>query len=385
MANRGSPGHDPSPSRCLSWLSPNLHRPTCFAPSMNYDAHEIRRFVSQLFQAHAVGREEAERIAESLVESNLHGHDSHGITLARWYLSQLETGELVAGVPLEIRRDLPGALWADAQLGFGQVQCHRFVELCCRKAETAGAVCGSLDRCGHVGRLGEWVEQAARRGFAALMAVNDNGAVYTVAPPGGLDRCLSTNPIGVGIPTRDQPIVLDMSTSTVANGKLKLARLAGRPVAPGLIQDAEGHPTTDPGVMLADPPGALRSFGGDQAYKGFGLGLVFDILAAGLSGGLCPPGVAGGVEYNNVLLVVWNPELFAGTEHWLQQAEGLTGFIRSSRRQPGAGPMRLPGDRGHALKRQRQVEGLPLDDAMLNPLREIAARVGVAPPAALPG
>jgi len=347
---------------------------------MRYAVNELQRFVIELLQAYQVPTDDAGRVAESLVESNLRGHDSHGITLVWWYLSQLETGELVVGAPLEIRRDLPGALWADAHLGFGQIQCYKFVELCCEKAQTAGAVCGSLDRCGHIGRLGEWVEQVTRHSYAAMIAVNDNGAIYTVAPPGGLDRCLSTNPIGVGIPTRGAPVVLDMSTSTVANGKLKLARLAGRAVSPDWIQDAEGHPTSDPCVMLADPPGALRPFGGEQAYKGFGLGLVFDVLTAGLSGGNCPPGVPGGVECNNVLLVVWNPQLFAGIDHWLRQAENLTGFIRNSRRQPGVGPIRLPGDRGHATRSERLANGIPLADSYLAPLLETANRLGIRPP-----
>ncbi len=344
---------------------------------VNYTAGQLRHFVSQLFVAARVTPVEADRIAESLVESNLRGHDSHGIVLAGWYLSQIQSGELQPGAPLVVRRDLPGALVCDAGLGFGQVQCREFVNRCCEKAMTAGAVCGTLTRCGHIGRLGEWVEQAAKLGFAALIAVNDNGAIYTVAPPGGIDRRLSTNPIGIGIPTEDEPLVLDMSTSAVANGKLKIARLAQRPVPLGWIQDAEGNPTTDPEVMLADPPGSLLPFGGDQAYKGFGLGLVFDILAAGLSGGFCPPAEPGALEWNNVLLVVWNPGQFAGREHFLTEAERLIAFVRSARCKPGVDQIQLPGDRSLECRRDRLKNGLPLSDEYLRPLKEIAGKLGV--------
>lgn len=347
---------------------------------MNYSPDLLRDFVARLFVAAGSSPLEAARVAESLVESNLRGHDSHGVVLARWYLSQIRSGELIPGAPFQVLHDLPGAFVCDAALGFGQVQCHAFVERCCEKARSSGAVCGTLTRCGHIGRLGEWVEQAARAGFAALIAVNDNGAIYTVAPPGGIDRRLSTNPIGIGIPTESEPLVLDISTSAVANGKLKIARLANHEVPLGWIQDAQGNPTTDPHVMLADPPGALLPFGGNQAYKGFGLGLVFDILAAGLSGGFCPPAEPGTKEWNNVLLVVWDPERFAGREHFLREAEKLMGFVRSARPKPGVDRIQLPGDRSLETRRHRLTHGIPLSDEYLEPLWQIAEKLGVEHP-----
>lgn len=345
-----------------------------------FSANELRRFVAQLFQANSVGIETSLRIAESLVDSNLCGHDSHGITLTRWYLEQLHAGEIHTDAALQIVLDLPGAIVADGQKGFGQVQCQRLVELACEKARGAGAVCATMKQSGHIGRLGEWVEQAARKNLAAIIAVNDNGAIYTVAPPGGIDRRLSTNPIGIGIPTEGEPIILDMSTSVVANGKLKLARLNNATVPLGWIQDANGVPTNDPHVMLADPPGSLLPFGGEQSYKGFGLGFAFDILVAGLSGGFCPPGQPGAAEYNNVLLIVWDPSRFAGTDHFLQQSARLSEFVRSARCQPGVDRIRLPGDRSHETRRERTQHGIPLSGEYLEPLLDLASQLGIAPP-----
>src|SRR5262249_10846180 len=147
------------------------------------------------------------------VESNLRGHDSHGVILARWYLSQIKNGELVPGAPLTIVSETPAALVADGNLALGQVQCARFVDRVCEKARTMGAASGALRRSGHIGRLGEWVERAAARGLAALIAVNDNGVIRTVAPPGGKAGRISTNPIALGVPTGAGPLVLDISTS----------------------------------------------------------------------------------------------------------------------------------------------------------------------------
>lgn len=247
-------------------------------------------FVSRLFIAAGAPADEAAIVAGSLVESNLRGYDSHGVTLARWYLGQIKNGELLPRAPFTVLRETPAFIGADGGLGFGQVQCGRLVDRVAERAREFGVACGTLVRCGHVGRLGEWVERAAVTGLAALIAVNDNGVIRTVAPPGGTQGRISTNPIAIAVPTGKQPLVLDISTSAVANGKLKIARLEQKPVPLGWIQDAQGEPTTDPNVMLADPPGALLPFGGDQNHKGFGLGLLFDILTAGLAGGFCPPG-----------------------------------------------------------------------------------------------
>jgi uncharacterized oxidoreductase len=251
---------------------------------LHVTAATLREFVGRLFVAAGAPPAEAQVVAASLVESNLRGYDSHGVALARWYLSQIKNGELVPGAAFTVRHESPALLAADGELGFGQVQCGRLVDQVAAKARQVGVAGGTLVRCGHVGRLGEWVERAAGLRLAALISVNDNGVIATVAPPGGTQGRISTNPLAIAVPTRREPLVLDISTSAVANGKLKNARIEHRQVPLGWVQDAQGNPTTDPNIMLADPPGTLLPFGGEQGYKGFGLGLMFDILTAGLAG-----------------------------------------------------------------------------------------------------
>jgi uncharacterized oxidoreductase len=191
---------------------------------------------------------------------------------------------------------------------------------------------------------------------------------------------ISTNPIAVGVPTGNGPLVLDISTSAVANGKLRIARLEGTECPPGWIQDAEGNPATDPHVMLADPPGTLLPFGGDQSYKGFGLGLLFDILCGGLSGGFCPPAPVGTVEWNNVLMIVWNPESCAGHSHFLSEADKLIDAVRNTPRKAGVEQITLPGDRSKALRALRLAEGIPIGDENLSRLTELARELNVAMP-----
>lgn len=347
----------------------------------HYDPRKLTDFVAGMLIASGAPDDEAAAVAVSLVESNLRGHDSHGVILARWYLSQLKHGELKFNAPFEVLHETTALVAADGHLGFGQVQMPRLLDRAARLAVAAGVACGTMRRSGHLGRLGEWVERTAERGLAGLVAVNDNGAVRSVAPPGGIEPRLSTNPIAIGIPTRDGPLVLDISTSAVANGKLKIARLSHTSVPSGWIQDSAGNPTTDPEVMLADPPGCLLPFGGDQAYKGFGLGLMFDILSAGLAGGFCPPATE--PECNNVLLVVWDPVRCAGLEHFLGEGAKLLREIRETRRKPGVDRIRLPGDRSAETRAHRLETGIPLEGDHWETLTRIAAKLNVEPPAAL--
>src|SRR5262249_60333867 len=141
----------------------------------------------------------------------------------------IKSHDLVSGAPFTVLADSPAFVAADGGLGFGQVQCARLVDCVGAKAREHGAATGTMRRSGHIGRLGEWVERAAVNGLAALIAVNDNGVIRTVAPPGGTAGRLSTNPIAIGVPTGSGPPVLDISPSALANGKLKGARLDTAP------------------------------------------------------------------------------------------------------------------------------------------------------------
>src|SRR5258708_5068231 len=348
---------------------------------LHFTPETLSDFVGRLFVAAGAPPDEAHAVAASLVESNLRGYDSHGVALARWYLSQIKNGELVPGADFTVRHETPALLAADGGLGFGQVQCGGLVDRVAAKARELGVACGTLVRCGHVGRLGEWVERAASQSLAAMISVNDNGVIATVAPPGGTQGRISTNPIAIAVPTGGVPLVLDISTSAVANGKLKNARTEHRAVPLGWIQDAEGNPTTDPHVMLADPPGALLPFGGDQAYKGFGLGLMFDILSAGLAGGFCPPAVSGTKEWNNVLLVAWDPARCAGAEHFTTEADKLVAAVRSTPRKKGVERIQLPGDRSAQARVERVATGIPLAAEIWEQLTHVAAKLGVDVPA----
>ncbi len=338
---------------------------------------ELRRFAAQLMTAAGAAPHEADLVAESLVGSNLAGHDSHGVMRVLEYAGQIRDKALIPHAELKTLMETASAFAGDAQFGFGQVQMTRCIDRLIPKAEQQGVACGTLRNCGHLGRLGEWAEKVALRGCASWLTVNDNGVLRCVAPPGGKSPRVSTNPLGIAVPTSTGPLVLDLSTSVVANGKIRVKLLSGEPCPPGWLLDAEGEPTTDPRTRFADPPGTILPLGGDQSFKGFGLALLLDMLIGGLTGGYCPPAPADARLSNNVLLVIWDPRKWAGSDHFQSEVDKLIHWVRETPRVPGVDVIRLPGDRSAELRREREAHGVPLDDGTWQELGRMAGRYQV--------
>lgn len=341
------------------------------------DAERLRHFVASVFSAAGVSAAESALVAESLVDANLCGHESHGIVRVPEYVALLRNAGLCGGVELRIESETPALLVTDGQSGFGQIQMRHLIARLIPKARHLGLACGTIRNCGHIGRLAEWCERLAEQGFASFLTVNDNGVLKCVAPPGGTEPRISTNPVAIGAPSDPHPLVVDLSTSVVANGKIRVAQIAGQTCPEGWLIDADGKPTTDPSDRFADPPGSILPMGG---YKGFGLGLLLDALVGGLSGGECPPAPDGTVECNNVLLVVFAPQHFGGTDHFSKQVNDLLSFVRSSRRKNSGEPIRLPGDRATSLKEKRLAQGVPLDEGTWRQLCDCAEEFGLEAP-----
>src|SRR5207302_9920866 len=166
-----------------------------------FRAPGVCAFVPRLFQAAGVPAEEAQIVSASLVGANLRGHDSHGVMRVTQYIDFVEKGTYRTGVALKIEHETPAVVACDGQWGFGQVQAHRLVDLIIPKAQALGLSAGSARHCGHIGRLGEYAEKAAQAGLVLIATVNNNGAGQRVAPPGGIEPRLGTNPPCAAVPT----------------------------------------------------------------------------------------------------------------------------------------------------------------------------------------
>ena len=348
--------------------------PTLSAPTLT-------SFIQSLFEAAEVPASDAAIVARSLVDANLCGHDSHGVMRAPQYLDFLRKGTFKAGVDLTVISETPAVLAADANWGLGQPQAYRLLDKLLPKAKSLGVAAGTLRNCGHIGRLGEYAEYAARERMALFASVNSHGSGRRVAPPGGTEGRISTNPICMGAPTMSDPVVIDFGTSAAAEGKVRAQFQKKQPCPEGWLIDHTGAPCIDPAVLYNEPRGNLVPFGGTQAYKGFGLGLLLDMLCGGLSGGACSnpayplPGAG-----NAAVFVLLNPALFGGTDHFLKETDGLASYVRACPTAAGIPAITLPGDPERASRSRRVQEGIPIPDGTWELIARAARELGVPLP-----
>lgn len=336
-------------------------------------------FAKKLFESGGVPADEAQIVASSLVDANLAGHDSHGLIRIPQYLKAISDGILKPGKPLLAVHETPAVIVADGQWGLGQVQAHRLLQRMVPKAREVGVVAGTLRQCGHIGRLGEYAEAAARDKLALIGTVNGHGYGKNVAPPGGTDGRIGTNPLCMGAPTSGDPVVLDIGTSVAAEGKVRVCFNKGVPTPEGWLLDARGKPTTDPGTLYREPRGTILPLGGSQAYKGFGIGLLLDILAGGLSGAPCSHPDAPLRVANAVLFIAIDISRFTGTDHFITEVDRISKAIRTSPRAEGVSEILLPGDPERKERAKRRT-GITLDDGTWGQLVDVAKRLNVSVP-----
>jgi len=230
----------------------------------------------------------------------------------------------------------------------------------------------------HIGRLGEYAEMAAESNMIGIVMCNNNGAGRLMSAFGGIDARMSTNPVAIGIPTGGEfPIVVDMTSSVVAEGKIRVYRNRNEHIPDGWALDASGNPITDPNEFYGPPRGAILPFGGIAAHKGYALAVAVDILSGALGGAGCSREDATRIG-NGVFMLVIQIEAFTGTEAFKNEVDTFVGFLKSSRLMPGFECIRMPGEIEHTLRRRRMQEGVTVDDGTWQQLCDTAASVGVS-------
>ncbi len=238
-----------------------------------------------IFAAAGVPADAARIVAEHLVDSDACGVSSHGVIRVPQYIEAIEEGRVIADARLAVRQEGLATAVLDGGLGFGQVMAREATQVAVDRAKRVGAAAVTLVNCGHTGRLGYYTERAAWQGLAMIMMSNTGGCGQWVAPFGGVAGRLATNPISIAVPAESaDPLLLDMATSVAPEGRVRAMLSAGKPVPRGWLIDANGKGTTNPADLYGPPRGALLPFGG---HKGFGLSMLVDALAGGLSGAGC--------------------------------------------------------------------------------------------------
>ena len=244
-------------------------------------------------------------------------------------------------------------------------------------AKSGGIGAATVSNCYHSGRLGSYVAQAADEGLIGIAMVNGGGGGQSVAPFGGAEPRLATNPLAIAAPQCDGfNLLLDFATSVVPEGKVRDLARRGEKLPEGCIVDHKGNPTTDPNDFYGPPQGSILPMGGNVGYKGFALGFMVDILAGALSGaGCCSKDET--LARDGLLLLAIDPEHFSGAEYVRGQITALYQHIKSCRTAPGFEEVYTPGEIEHRMEQHRRLHGIPLDHATLDDLERISAELGL--------
>lgn len=340
-------------------------------------AQDLQDMLRDIFKKSGVRDDVAHTVAKSLVASNLSGHDSHGVIRVLQYLPWIEKGWIVPEAQLEVVREDDHLLILDGHLGFGQVigrqACQRAIE----KTQQHGYCLLTLRRSAHLGRVGEYMEMAAAAGVVAFSFTNTHGGGVLVAPYGGTERRLSANPLAAAAPIGDgDDMIMDLSTSVIAEGRIKVASEAGQSTPQGCMVDSDGHPTTDPHAFYADPPGALLPMAG---HKGFALSLFAEVFAGMLTGAGCSQAGEHPVA-NGFFALFVDPARFCGHSFFREQCKNLLAFVKSSKRMAGYDEILHPGEPEARQRAQRTKKGINLDESLWSQLAALAENLDVSLP-----
>lgn len=342
-----------------------------------FEVGKLTDACASVFEGAGLDQNEAKQVAHSLVLANLMGHDSHGVIRVVQYVGALQSGKVHAGKKIELVKEADASAVVDGGWGFGQTICHQAMDLAMEKARARSVAVVEIFNCSHIGRLGEYVEKTAEHDMIGIVMCNNHGGGLLQPPFGGIGARMAPNPIAVGIPTgREFPIVVDLTTSVVAEGKIRVKRNRGEQLPEGWVIDAEGKPTTDPAKFYGPPRGAILPFGGISAHKGYALSIVVDVLSGALGGAGCSRegGASGG---NGVFIMVLDIGAFTGRDVFQTEMETFIDFLKSSPLMPGFKEILMPGEMEARMRKQKESDGVYVDDETWRQICEIGSSVGV--------
>jgi len=339
----------------------------------------LTRLAASVLGAAGWPPEDAAETARHLILANLSGHDSHGIGILPLYMRSFHDGWLKpSNIPVD-RIDAPPFLVIDGRLALGQPTARRAVGRAADIAFAQGVAVLNLLDAHHIGRIGDYAEQAAERGLVSMFWVNVAGRPPIVAPHGAREARWGTNPHAIGAPSPDGAhLILDFATSRMAHGKARVALNKGVPAPEGYLIDPEGRPTTDPAVVFPPGPlGALLPFG---EHKGAGLAFMVELLSAALGGGaLIKDKPARSWIVNSLFGILIDPKrLDPDGAGQAERVAAIADFLRSALPQDPADPVRAPGDREREMRAIRSRDGIELDDETWRQIVAAAERMGVS-------
>lgn len=339
-------------------------------------ADRLRRAIEAIVVAGGSEPREAALVAGNLVLANLMGHDSHGVGMVPRYVDALLEGGLKPNQHPAVTLDGGTMLALDGRMGYGQAIGVEAMDLAIERARKHGVCVMALGHAHHLGRIGHWAEQAVAQGLISIHFVNVISRAI-VAPWGGSDARFGTNPVTVGIPLPGEPpFILDMATSAVAQGKIRVAHNKREPVSPDWLLDDQGNPTANPKFGVIEPLGALRTFG---LHKGYGLAVVCELLGGALTGGGTwhSDDQSRKRVWNGMLTIVLDPKRLASGDGFASESAAFLASLRKSRVAPGFDKVRIAGEPEREARARRERDGIALDDNTWEEIVAAAAKLGL--------
>ena len=328
-------------------------------------ADQLKSLTASIFRSRGLSDRDGGIVAESLIHANLRGIDSHGVMRVSHYIQRLEAGSVNPKPAAQTTRTGAATAMIDGDHGFGHVTNWDAMGLAIDIARESGAAFVGVNHSNHCGALSFFTHRALEAGMIGIaFTQTDKGVV----PFGGRTPFCGTNPLSFAIPSQSgPPIVLDMATSTVAGGYIYKARMENKPIPPTWALDATGQPTTDPHQAAFWTPAA--------GAKGYGLGVIIDVLTGILCGGTFGPNIP--VMYGELdkqrnlchLLGAIDVSRFAGSDAFLATVTAMVSAIHQSPAADGFERVMVPGEPEYLRAIERTEKGIPVDDTLLNELK----------------
>lgn len=344
-------------------------------------AQKIEDIAFHVFRSAGASDEDAKTVAAHLRDSNLQGHDSHGLLRVLQYEAQIQKGIINPRAKPEIVHETATTAQVDGHSAFGQVVAKFATEVAINKARAMNVSCVTMRNVGHLGRLGAYTVMAAKQGMAAIAFCGSGGSVHIQAPFGGRDGRVSTNPISIAVPSNLQGAVMsDFATSVVAEGKLRVAIDKGQKIPNDWVYDKHGNPTTEPKDLYEG--GSIRSFGGAVGHKGYCLAFMTEVFAGILSGdGYAHGGdsdfQAGSRISNGTTIICVNVDAFIPVDTFSEQVGELAQYMKASRPAPGFSEVLYPGEKESKTAKERLQQGIEIPGPTWQQVRALVEKYGL--------
>ena len=341
---------------------------------VNIPAGVLRTFSSEVYEKLGLPREDAETVADTLVEADLRGVYSHGVMRTSAYMKRIQTGAAIARPNIRVVHESATTATIDGGDGMGQPVSKRAMELCIAKAKKGGIASVGVCHSNHFGAAAYWSMMALDHDLIGFSTTN---ASPSMAPTGGKQIAVGNNPFSWAIPAGEElPVVLDMAVSVVARGKMRMAEKKGEKIPLNWALDVEGEPTDDPTKAIK---GMLLPVGG---YKGYGLSVVMDVLSGVITGGNYGPLITPETDEpppRNVghFFMALDPAVFMPIDRFKVRVDELVRELKRSQLVKGCDRVLMPGEIEFNLRKERLEKGVPTPAAVIRELKGVAAQLGV--------